>query len=168
MLASLGYRAAAARAPGVTDDLDRRAGEGERVIYWLADRPEVIMPLLFAAALVTYGLLLGVPSLRTRFLRRLPCVATHAVQVTVDLTDPAAIDRAMRDLHALTSNARWSPVPPSYHVRTTAGAAEDGTLRWRETVVTSTSYHLRRNRAAAEDRLAAYLSTLSREVGLPD
>jgi hypothetical protein len=134
------------------------------MIHWVADHPEIILPLLFVGALLTYGLLLGVPAIRTRFLRRLPCVATHAVQVSVDLTDPASLDRAMRELHLLTSHARWSPAPPSYHVRTTTALAEDGTLRWHETVVTSTTYHLRRNRATAEDRLAAYLTSLSREM----
>jgi len=131
------------------------------MIDWVADHPGAIMPFLFVGVLLIYILILGVPPIRTRFLRRLPCLATHAVQVTVDLTDPAALDRAMRELHALTSHARWSPAPPSYHVRTTTALDEDGALRCSETVVTSTTFHLRRNRTDAEHRLAEYLASLS-------
>jgi hypothetical protein len=134
------------------------------MIHWVADHPGAIMPLLFAGVILIYVLILGVPPIRNRFLRRLPCLATHAVQVTVDLTDPATMDRAMRELHALTSHARWSPAPPSYHVRTTTALDDDGTLRWCETVVTSTTFHLRRNRADAEHRLAEYLASLSHVV----
>ena len=135
---------------------------------WAADHSGLIMPLLVLGALLTYALILGVPALRNRVLRRLPCVATHAVQVDVDLSDPAAVERAMRQLHDLASHARWSPAPPSYHVRTTAALAENGALRWQETVVTATTYHLRRNRASAEGALTAYLDSLAEHLGDPD
>jgi len=138
------------------------------MVQWLADHSGLIMPLLLLGALLTYALILGVPALRTRVLRRLPCVATHAVQVAVDVSDPAAVEQAMRQLHDLASHARWSPAPPSYHVRTTTALAEDGALRWRETVVTATTYHLRRNRASAEAGLTAYLDSLAQVVDDPD
>lgn len=137
------------------------------MLHWLAGHSGLIMPLVFGMALLIYVLILGIPALRTRMLRRLPCVTTHAVQIAVDLSDPGAVERAMRELHGLTSHARWSPAPPSYHVRTAIALTEDGAPVWRETVVTSTTYHLRRNRATAENRLAAYLDSLSQQRGRP-
>ena len=138
------------------------------MVDWVAEHSGLIMPLLVLGGVLTYALILGVPALRNRVLRRLPCVATHAVQVAVDLSDQAAVDRAMRQLHDLASHARWSPAPPSYHVRTTATLAEDGALRWHETVVTATTYHLRRNRASAEAGLTAYLDSLVQVLGDPE
>src|SRR5215213_5436362 len=135
---------------------------------WLANHPELILPLLVSVTLLIYGSILGIPSLRTRFLHRLPCVTTHAVHVEIDLSDPATIERSMNALHGLTSHARWSPAPPSYHVRTTTALTDGGALRWKETVVTATTYHLWRNRSAAEIRLADYLESVSREVANPN
>ena len=132
---------------------------------WVISHPEFLLPLLFGGTLVLYVLILTVPALRNRFLHRLPCVVTHVVQIEVDLEDQASIERSMRSLHGLTSHARWSPAPPSYHVRTTAALSPDRELQWRETVLTATTYHLRRNRAEAENRLAAYLDSVSRELG---
>ena len=131
---------------------------------WVINHPELLLPLLFGGTLVLYVLILTVPALRNRFLHRLPCVVTHVVQVDVDLADQASIERSMRSLHGLTSHARWSAAPPSYHVRTTAISSPDRELQWRETVLTATTYHLRRNRAEAETRLAAYLESVSREL----
>jgi hypothetical protein len=138
------------------------------MVDWVTEHSGLIMPLLVLGAGLTYVLILGVPALRNRVLRRLPCVATHAVQVAVDLSDESAVDRAMRQLHDLASHARWSPAPPSYHVRTTAALTEDGVLRWQETVVTATTYHLRRNRRSAESGLTAYLDSLVEHLGHPD
>lgn len=127
---------------------------------WAIDHAGFVMPALFVTALVLYGLVLGVPPLRARALRRLPCLATHTVRVTVDAGDPAALAAALAELRVLTSHGRWSPAPPSYHVQTTVVVPADGAPRLQETVLLSTSYHLRRNRSAAEARLGDYVSSL--------
>jgi hypothetical protein len=132
---------------------------------WVLDHAGLVTPALFVAALLLYGIVLGVPPLRARALRRLPCLATHTVRVMVDAGDPAALAAALAELRVLTSHGRWSPAPPSYHVQTTVAVAADGVPRLRETVLRSTSYHLRRNRAAAEARLGDYVASLGEQLG---
>lgn|SRR5215211_2983431 len=143
------------------DHVDSWFPGGAPVFGWVAEHPELIVPALLVVGLAFYGIVLGVPPVRRRVLRRLPCLATHTVRVTLDASDPAVTASALARLHVLTSRSRWSPAPPSYHVRTTVAVDHDGAARVREVLLTSTSYHLRRNRAAAEAALEAYLATVA-------
>lgn len=131
---------------------------------WIVDHAGLVMPALFVTALAFYGLVLGLPPLRARVLRRLPCLATHTVRVVLEHDDPATLDAALAELRVLTSHGRWSPAPPSYHVQTTIAVAAEGGARRKETVLLSTSYNLRRNRGAAEARLGAYVTSLGDQL----